>query len=105
MEQDPSRAGLCKLAEDRRYGSAWRNAHGTTEDRKILTKWPIRRTRAWLDYVNEPQTEQEEAAIRRDQSKGSATVLIFGNSRFKNIFEFLSGSRLAGAAMVGFFEA
>ena len=70
VERNPSRAGLCKRAEDWRYGSAWRITHGTRENRKILTKWPIPRPRAWLDYVNEPQTEQEEAAIRRSVTRG-----------------------------------
>ncbi len=43
---------------------------GNAKEKSILSAWPVRRTPNWLDYVNEPQTELELAAIRRNVKRG-----------------------------------
>jgi putative transposase len=44
---------------------------GSVEDRELLATWPQPRKPSWTDYVNQPQTEAELAAIRRSLRRGS----------------------------------
>ena len=76
VERNALRAGLCRKAEDWRWGSAWRRIHGTAEERQLLSAWPLPRPRQWAEHVNRPQTNAEVKAIRhcvvRGQPLGSA---------------------------------
>ena len=36
----------------------------------MLSDWPIERPADWLEFVNEPQSPQELAAIRRSVNRG-----------------------------------
>ncbi len=71
VERNPVRGGLAKRAEDWRFGSAWRRAHGNAKSRRLLSAWPLRRPRGWLENVNRPQTEAEVAALRRCTQRGA----------------------------------
>ena len=71
VERNPVRAKLCRQAEDWKYGSAWRNMHGSAQDRQLLAKWPIPRPRQWRAFVNEPQTQSEVDAIRSSLRRGT----------------------------------
>ena len=70
VERNALRAGLVHRAEDWRWGSLWRYVHGTPDQKDLLAPWPVHRARRWIDYVNEPQTEAEVAAIRRSIERG-----------------------------------
>jgi putative transposase len=70
VERNPLRAKMVRRAENWRYGSLWRRVSGTAESRRILSDWPLSRPRSWLQYVNQPQSEAELAAIRRSVERG-----------------------------------
>ncbi len=78
VERNPVRANLVRRAEDWFWGSAWLRKHGTAKARKILSAWPRRRPRGWLDHVNKPQTEQELKAVRHSVRRGTP----FGDLRW-----------------------
>ncbi len=70
VERNALRANLVPRAEDWRWGSLWRWSKGTHSDKALISPWPVRRTPHWMDYVNEPQTENELAAIRKSVRRG-----------------------------------
>jgi hypothetical protein len=43
---------------------------GDREARAWLSAWPLPRPRRWVEWVNEPQTEGELAALRRCVQRG-----------------------------------
>lgn len=71
VERNALRANLVKRAEDWPYSSLWILQHGTAEDRKLLSDWPMPRPRKWQQYVNEPASEAELAALRRSCVRGT----------------------------------
>ncbi len=71
VERNPVRAKLVKRVTDWRWGSAWRRHHGNAKSRRLLSKWPMRRPRGWLDFVNQPHTESELVALRRSVQRGT----------------------------------
>lgn len=70
VERNALRAKLVKRAEDWRWASLWRMTQGDRDARALISPWPLPRPRRWLDWVNEPQTEAELAAVRRSISRG-----------------------------------
>jgi len=78
VERNALRAQFVKRAEQWRWGSLWRMTEGDREARELLSPWPVSRPREWLDWVNEVQTEAEQAAIRRCIQRGSP----FGNEQW-----------------------
>ena len=70
VERDALRANLVARAQDWKWSSLRRWNRGNAKEKSILSAWPVRRTPNWLDYVNEPQTELELAAIRRSVKRG-----------------------------------
>jgi putative transposase len=70
VERNALRASLVERAEDWRWSSLGRGVHGTSQQRKMLSRWPLARPRNWLELVNEPQNELEEEAIRRCIRRG-----------------------------------
>ena len=71
VERNPVRANLADRADAWRYGSAWRRVHGDARSRRLLATWPMRRPRGWLDFVHQPQTEAEVAAVRKCIIRGT----------------------------------
>jgi putative transposase len=71
VERNPLRANLCERAENWRFGSAWRRAHGDRKSRLLLASWPIPRPRKWRSLVNQPQSEAEVEAIRHSVVRGA----------------------------------
>jgi putative transposase len=71
VERNPVRAGLVKRVERWRWGSAWRREQGDARSRALLSTWPMRRPRGWLDFVNQPQTEPELAAVRKSVARAA----------------------------------
>lgn len=77
-ERNAQRAQLVARAEDWKWGNAWWREHAKTSDQKILSDWPLARPMQWLEWVNEPQNEQELAAIRHCVRRGTP----YGNSEW-----------------------
>lgn len=71
VERNARRANLVRRAEDWRFSSLYRWLRGTTQEKSLLSPWPLPRRARWLDYVNAPQTAAELAAIRRSLHRGS----------------------------------
>ena len=69
-ERNPLRANLVSEPDEWRWSSLWRWKHGDAEARKLLSEWPVRRPRNWLDWVKEPQAEAELQALRQCLSRG-----------------------------------
>jgi len=70
VERNALRARLVRRADKWRWSSLWRREHGDAELRGILATWPVRCPRGWLEWVQQPQTKQEEAALRRSVNRG-----------------------------------
>ena len=71
VERHALRANLVRRAEQWHWGSLYRWLRGSAEDKQLLAAWPVSRKSNWVDYVNEPQTELELAAIRRSVQRGN----------------------------------
>jgi putative transposase len=78
VERNALRAGLVRRADKWRWSSLWRRLHSSTEERHILSPWPMPLPRTWAQSVNEPQTEAELAAIRKSLQRGQP----FGGQRW-----------------------
>jgi len=70
VERNAIRANLVSRAEQWQWSSLWRRESGTTEQRRILSKWPLPCPRRWKELVNEPQTDSELLALRRSVDRG-----------------------------------
>jgi putative transposase len=70
VERNALRAKLVDRAEDWRWGSFWRRIHGTTEQRHLLSDWPVPMPTGWARHVNQPQREAEVEALRRSVARG-----------------------------------
>jgi len=57
VERNALRANLAECADLWRWSSLWRREHGSTDDRKLLSRWPLPRSRRWCEFVNEVQTD------------------------------------------------
>ena len=71
VERNALRANLVSKAENWQWGSLWIRQFGTAEHQVMLAKWPIPKPRKWLQYVNEPASESELAAIRKSCVRGT----------------------------------
>lgn len=71
VERNALRANLARRAEQWRWGSLFRWLRNSTEDRELLSSWPIPRKAGWTDHVNAPQSDDELAAIRHSIQRGS----------------------------------
>ena len=70
-ERNALRANLVARAEEWPWGSLWIRQFGSPEHRALLSKWPIRRPRNWVSYVNQPASDAELESIRRSCRRGS----------------------------------
>lgn len=75
VERNALRANLVQYAQQWRWCSLHRWAHGTPKDKSLLTRWPLPRRPGWLEHVNAPQTDAELAALFRCIQRGNP----FGN--------------------------
>ena len=69
VERNALAAGLVKRAEDWKWGSLWNWCGGSSPIR--LAAWPIPRLAGWIERVNQPLGEKEEAKLQRCISRGS----------------------------------
>jgi putative transposase len=70
VERNPLRAGLVERAEMWRWGSLYRRINGSPEEKSLLAESPVALGKSWCEYVNQPQSEIELAAIRRSLQRG-----------------------------------
>ena len=70
IERNPLRANLVRRAEDWRWSSLRRSLYRPPATPMLPCPWPIDRPADWPSRVNEPQTPEELAAIRRSLLSG-----------------------------------
>jgi len=65
VERNPLRARLVRRAENWRWSSLGQSMHAATEQvpRIPICRWPIKRRPDWVEWVNQPQTSGEIAAV------------------------------------------
>src|SRR5205085_8352413 len=78
IERNALRAGLVDRAERWVWSSLFAREQGRARsDWPRLADWPVQRPSNWVEFVNQPQTLQEEQAIltsiRRGKPFGDAT--------------------------------
>ena len=71
VERNALRSGLVERAEQWGWSSLWRRLSGDDKSRALLARWPVPYPRAWLDLVNQPQTDAELEAVRTAVRRGS----------------------------------
>ena len=71
VERNALKANLVKRAEDWQWSSLNRWYSGSKKEKEILSQWPLRRKRGWLDYVNRPISQCEHEALQRSMQRGS----------------------------------
>ena len=70
VERNPVRANLVPDAEEWCWSSLWRRTQRTHATTAWLTPWPVERPRNWVDWVNEPQTDNEVETLRCSVQRG-----------------------------------
>jgi putative transposase len=70
VERNALRAKLTEHAQDWRWCSLWRRQSGSPQERGVLSEWPVARPVDWLEWVNQPQADQELAEMRLSVAKG-----------------------------------
>lgn len=71
VERNALAAGLVQRAQDWRFGSLWRRLHpDVVTGVPTLCEWPGGEPEGWVDYVNEPRTQKELAAIKLSLKNG-----------------------------------
>jgi putative transposase len=71
VEAEPLRAKLVDRAESWRWGSLWRRARGSTQQRAMLAEPPVALPQDWLSVVNGSQEDAELEEIRPAAARGS----------------------------------
>jgi len=70
VERNALRAGLVARAEQWRWGSLWRRSQGPPEHRAMLSDPPDPWPDNWLEWVNRPQSAEEEQAVAGSIARG-----------------------------------
>ena len=71
VERNARKANLVQKAEEWRWGSAYLRKYGTEKQRKFLTKWPVSKPQNYIEWLNEPQTSDEEESIQKSIKRNS----------------------------------
>jgi len=71
VERNAKKANLCKLAQDWKWSSIYRREHGSTEQKKMLSGWPIDMPKNYLSLVNYEQDIDEEKVIENSIEKSN----------------------------------
>lgn len=69
IERNTLRANRVNRAQAWEWSSFWRREN--RRDMALLSAWPVACPADWAEFVNEPQSEDELAAIRRSVNRGS----------------------------------
>lgn len=70
VERNALRANLAGRAQDWRWGSLWRRVCGDPLQRELLSEGPVDLPADWVRLVNQPQNDQELAALRQSIARG-----------------------------------
>ncbi len=70
VERNALRADLVQRAENWRWGSLWRRTFGDAEARSLLSDGPVAWPKNWVEFVNQPQTEEELRALQKCVMRG-----------------------------------
>jgi hypothetical protein len=70
LERNALRANWVPRAEECQWSSLYRWHHATSEEKRLLSVWPVRRSSSWVDHVNLPQTDKEFSTIQRNFHRG-----------------------------------
>ena len=65
VERNALRAGLVERAEAWRWSSLWRTAYGDTQQKALISEWPITRPPDWVAWVNGDESTEDLMRIRR----------------------------------------
>jgi hypothetical protein len=71
-------SALVRRAQDWRWSSLWRRAHGDERARRMLSTWPVELPNNWLELVNRPQRAADESAVQRSITRSAP----FGSERW-----------------------
>ncbi|MDD5750326.1 MAG: transposase [Candidatus Pacebacteria bacterium] len=71
VERNAKKAGLCELAQDWQWSSIYRREKRTTEQKIILSEWPVDIPDNYLLLVNQDQNINEEEVIENSIIKSS----------------------------------
>ena len=71
VERNALRANLENRTEDWQWSSLWIREFGDTDHRKLLSTWPVIRSRDWAQHVNQPLNAKELEAIRQSCNRGT----------------------------------
>ena len=71
VERNAKKANLCRLAEEWQWSSLYRREKRSTEQKEILSKWPIDVPNNYLLLVNQDQGLNEEKTIEGSIVKGN----------------------------------
>ncbi len=80
VERNAKKANLVKKAEQWRWSSVWRREHGTPQQKKLLTSWPVPVPHDYISWLNQPQVQTEEKALERSIAKS----IPFGSDRWQD---------------------
>ena len=69
VERNAKKANLVKKAEHWRWSSAWRREYGNHEQKKLLSVWPVDIPIGYSDWLNQPQTQEEEDILEQSIAK------------------------------------
>jgi putative transposase len=87
VERNPLRAKLVKNLNNWHFSSYWRRRHGTTDQKRILAKWPIDVPKDYDAFIHEAVTTTELAEIReaveKQQVHGSGNWIARLEKKFK----------------------
>jgi len=64
VERNPLRAKLVKNLDNWKFSSYWRRKHGTGNQKRILTEWPVDMPKDYETFIHEPMTIEELEKIR-----------------------------------------
>ena len=71
VERNAKKAGLCNIAQNWKWSSVWRREHGTEQQKKIFSVWPIEVPKDYLTHLNQIQLENDEKLIEQSIDRGS----------------------------------
>lgn len=69
VERNAVRAKLVRFCEDWQWGSAWRRIHGTTQQKKLLSKIPDHLPDDYVKWINSPEKVDDIDTIRTSVNK------------------------------------
>ena len=78
VERNPLRANLVRNLSNWRFSSYWRRAHGTSEQQRLLSPWPIEMPTDYRSFLHAKVTAEELDRIRSTVRKG----LLYGSDKW-----------------------